>query len=90
MASHPIATFPAKGPVILPRTMREQLRWQAGTRLVAEQTAGGVLLSRLTATFAPTRPEDVFGCLPAADGPRSVEEMDAGIMKEARRRHAGA
>ena len=38
--------------------------------------------------FAPTRPEDVFGSLPAKGKPKSVEEMEAGIAAEAKRRHA--
>ena len=38
--------------------------------------------------FAEMRSEDVFGSL-AFDGvPKSVEEMDAGVRAEARRRHA--
>jgi len=32
-----------------------------------------VLLRPITAIFAPTWPENVFGCLPAAGNPRSIE-----------------
>ncbi len=59
----------------------------AGTRLVVEEAPGGVLL-KPAAAFPATRPEDVFGCLPA-DRPRSVAEMDAGVLAEAKRRHEG-
>ena len=83
-----ITTVSTKGQVILPKAIRDQLHWGAGTRLVVEHTADGVLLRPMTTVFAPTRPEDVFGCLPSKGGPRSVEEMDAGIVAEAKRRHA--
>jgi AbrB family looped-hinge helix DNA binding protein len=76
-----------KGQVILPKTIREQRHWPAGTELVVEDTAEGVLL-KAKAAFAPTRPNDVFGSL-AYEGPaRSTAEMKAGIAAEAKRRHA--
>lgn len=81
-------TLSTKGQVILPKEIRDQLQWDAGTRLSVEHTADGVLLKPLTAAFARTRPEDVFGCLPHKGEPKSVEEMEAGIATEAKRRHA--
>jgi AbrB family looped-hinge helix DNA binding protein len=81
-------TVSTKGQVILPKAIREQLRWDVGTRLVVEQTADGVLLRPMMTLFAPTRPEDVSGCLPYTGRPKSIEEMDAGVAEEARRRHA--
>ena len=81
-------TVSTKGQVILPKAIREQLHWDAGTRLVVEHTVDGVLLRPLMPLFAPTRPEDVFGCLPYSGKPKSVEEMDAGIAREVKRRHA--
>lgn len=77
-----------KGQVILPKAMRRMLRWEAGIRLVVVNTGEGVLLKPLPA-FAETRPEEVFGCL-AWHGPvKSLADMDAGILAEAERRHAG-
>ena len=81
-------TLSTKGQVILPKAIREQLRWEVGTRLVVEQTADGVLLRPMTSAFASTRPEDVFGCLACAGPAKSIEQMDAGIAEEAKRRHA--
>ncbi len=81
-------TISTKGQVILPKAIRDQLHWDAGTRLAVEHTADGVLLKPLTAIFAPTRPEDVFGCLQYKGSPKSIAEMDAGIATEAKRRHA--
>ena len=82
------ATVSTKGQVVLPKAIRQALGWEAGTRLVVEDAPGGVLLTAAPA-FATTRPEEVFGCL-AGDGPaRSLEEMEAGVLAEAKRHHAG-
>jgi AbrB family looped-hinge helix DNA binding protein len=80
-------TVSTKGQVILPKTIREQRRWKAGTRLVVEETADGVLLSAVPA-FAPTRPEDVFGSLHHVGKPKTLKNMEAGIAAEIKRRHA--
>ena len=79
-------TISTKGQVVLPKAIRQALGWQAGTRLMVESTADGVLL-RPMPTFAATGSEYVFGSL-AAEGPaRTLADMDAGILEEARRRH---
>ncbi len=77
-----------KGQVILPKPVRDQLQWEAGTRLLVELTAEGVMLKRAVPDFAPTRPEDVFGRLVYTGPPKSIEEMDAGITAELKARHA--
>lgn len=64
-------------------------QWDAGTRLLVEETAEGVLL-RAAPNFAVTEPADVFASLAYSGKPKSLEEMDAGVIAEARRRHAGA
>ena len=38
--------------------------------------------------FSETRPQDVFGMLPHKGKPKTLEEMDSGVLAEARRRHA--
>ena len=76
-----------KGQVILPKAIRERWKWAAGTRLLVEETPDGVLL-KPTPLFKPTRPEDVFGMLHYSGPPKTIEEMDAGIEAEVRRRHA--
>ena len=81
-------TVSTKGQIILPKGIRETLRWNAGTRLAVESTADGVLLKPLP-VFVETRPEDVFGSLPFEGVAKTPEEMDAGVREEARRRHAG-
>ena len=80
-------TVSTKGQVILPKQIRERRAWNTGTRLLVEDTPEGVLL-KPAPVFAETRPEDVFGSLPHTGRPKSIEEMDAGVLAEARRRHA--
>ena len=80
-------TLSTKGQVILPKAIRDQRQWSAGTRLMVEDTKDGVLL-KAAPIFAPTRPEDVFASLPHRGPPKSLEEMNAGIAAEVKRRHA--
>jgi AbrB family looped-hinge helix DNA binding protein len=77
-----------KGQVILPKAVREHLHWAPGTRLSVEHTAEGVLLRPKNAGFPSTRPEDVFGCLASPGSAKTIEDMDAGIAAELKRRHA--
>ena len=81
-------TVSTKGQVILPKAIRALLGWQAGTRLAVENTREGVILKPLPA-FEETKPEGVFGSLRHRGAARSVEDMDVGVLAEARRRHAG-
>ena len=80
-------TVSTKGQVILPKAIRSKRRWEAGTKLVVEDTPQGVLL-KAAPLFKPTRPEDVFGMLKYDGPPVSIEDMDAAIEAEFRRRHA--
>ena len=82
------ATVSTRGQIILPKAIRRMLRWEAGTRLVVESTPQGVLL-KPAPVFAETRPEEVFGLLARDGAPKSLTEMEAGVLAEARRRHAG-
>ncbi|HVT25667.1 MAG TPA: AbrB/MazE/SpoVT family DNA-binding domain-containing protein [Rhizomicrobium sp.] len=80
-------TVSTKGQVILPKTIRDHRHWQAGTELVVEDTPDGVLL-KAAPVFAPTNPKDVFGSLRYAGKAKTIEEMEAGIAAEVKRRHA--
>lgn len=75
-----------KGQVILPKVIRDQRRWDAGTRLVVEDTPEGVLL-KPEALFPPTTVDEVFGMLKYEGPPIPVEEMHEGVLREARRRY---
>ncbi len=81
----PVTVVSTKGQVIVPKGIRDQRRWSAGTRLVVENRLEGVLL-REEPLFAPTRIEDVFGSLPYKGPSKTIAQMDAGVMMQARRR----
>ena len=77
-----------KGQVILPKAIRELMDWKPGTRLTVEKTDEGVLL-KTAALFPETSLDSVCGML-KYDGPAlTIEEMDAAILREARRRARG-
>ena len=80
-------TLSTKGQVILPKSIRQRRRWDVGTRLIVEDTPEGVLL-RAAPIFKLTRSEDVFGSLKFAGPPKTLDEMNAGVAAEARRRNA--
>jgi len=80
-------TVSTKGQVILPKAIRQRRDWSPGTRLVVEETAEGVLL-KPAPVFVRTDPEKVRGMLAYRGRAKTLEEMDAGIEAEVRRRHA--
>lgn len=83
----PTTTLSTKGQVILPAAIRRRRQWDAGTRLTVEETPDGVLL-KAAPLFAPTTPDKVFGSLHYKGEPKSLAEMQQGVMTEVRRRHA--
>ena len=78
-------TLSTKGQVILPKSVRQHCDWGPGTKLEVEETADGVMLRRAP-LFTPTDMESVFGVLKSNRPPMSIEEMDAAVAAEARRR----
>jgi len=76
-----------KGQVILPKSVRDAHHWEAGTEFVVENLAEGVLLRPLK-PFAPSRLEDVAGCLRYTGKARTLAQMEAAVGAEVRRRHA--
>ena len=80
-------TLSTKGQVILPKTIRDQRRWKAGTRLTIEDTAEGVLL-KPTPAFPSTAPGAAFGILRYKGKPKTIKDMNAAIEAEVKWRHA--
>lgn len=85
--SAPTTTVSTKGQVILPKALRDELKWTEGTRLTVERTDAGVLLKEAP-VFAPTAPGAAFGMLKYEGKPKTLKEMDEAIAAEVRRRHA--
>ena len=80
-----VTTISTKGQVILPKAIRDRRRWKPGTKLTVEDTPEGVLL-RASPIFPPKTIHEVAGML-RYDGPTiSLEEMDAAVTEEAKRR----
>ncbi|MFZ5616992.1 MAG: AbrB/MazE/SpoVT family DNA-binding domain-containing protein [Pseudomonadota bacterium] len=77
-------TISTKGQVILPKAIREQRRWSAGTQLTVEDTPEGVLL-KASQIFPETSVDAVFGSM-RAERALSIEEMKEAVAREARRR----
>ena len=74
-----------KGQVILPKAIRDQRRWAAGTQLTVENTSEGVLL-KPAPVFPAAAVEAVFGSLAYKGAAKTLEEMDAAVAAEAKRR----
>ena len=61
---------------MIPKTLRDVLRWPDGTTLVVEQNAQSIVLSPVKRHFPLTRSDEVRGCM-AYKGPAlSLEEID--------------
>ena len=74
-----------KGQVILPKAIRDQRHWPAGTKLIVEETPEGVLLKSMP-VFAATNMEAVFGSLRPTGPALSIDDMNVVIAEEAKRR----
>ncbi|QUS39632.1 AbrB/MazE/SpoVT family DNA-binding domain-containing protein [Tardiphaga alba] len=88
MASRPAnltTLVSTKGQVILPKAIRDQRNWPVGTRLTVEETPEGVLL-KAAPLFPATTIDEVVGILRYKGKPLSLEEMDAALSAEAKRR----
>lgn len=82
----PITTvISTKGQVILPKAIRDQRQWPAGTQLIVEETPDGVLLKPVP-VFPKTEISAVFGTLRHNGPALSLDDMDAAIASEAARR----
>jgi len=76
-----------RGQVVLPKAIRDKRRWKAGTRLTVEDRPDGVLLKPLEKKKKFTV-ADWRGMLKYKGPPHTIEEMNAAIEEEVRRRHA--
>jgi AbrB family looped-hinge helix DNA binding protein len=74
-----------KGQIILPKSVRDARQWKPGTEFSIETTKEGVLLRPIRRS-AGTKLADLYGFLKYSGPPKSIKEMDRGILLEARRR----
>lgn len=87
VAENQTITLSSKGQIVLPQAIRRKLRLAAGAKLRVEELDGKIVLEP-EPLFKPTRLEDVYASANYKGAPVSIEEMDAAIMDEVKRRHA--
>ncbi|MCA9418819.1 MAG: AbrB/MazE/SpoVT family DNA-binding domain-containing protein [Candidatus Omnitrophica bacterium] len=75
----------SKGQIIIPKGIRDKLEWNPGVEFTVEEKEEGILLRPLK-PFPRTRIEDVMGCVHYKGPRKSLEEMEAAIAREAKRR----
>ena len=80
-------TISSKGQVVLPKALREKRRWKTGTKLTVEDRPEGLLLKAVD-TRKKLTIDDWAGIVKYKGPTRTIEEMNAAIEKEVRRRHA--
>ena len=77
----------AKGQVVIPKHLRDQLDWKAGTELEIEESIDGIVLRAKRDPGRRISLEEFERLRPKYDGPAiSVEEMNQAILDEAARR----
>lgn len=62
----PATRVTSKGQVVIPKPVREQLRWASGTRLAVEIVGDGAV--RLTPLAAEDAIDSLYGCLKDLSG----------------------
>jgi len=82
-----ITKLSSKGQIVVPKSIRDARHWRPGTKLVVEDVPGGVIL-KPAKPFAPTTYEQVEGFLKYRGRPKTLKEMDEGVTKMIRERHA--
>ena len=76
----------SRGQVVLPKAVRDKRRWKAGTKLIIEDRPDGVLLKPVEQKKLSVA--DLRGIVKYKGPPHSIEEMNAAIDTEVRRRFA--
>lgn len=76
-----------RGQIVLPKAICDKRRWKAGTRLVVEDRPDGVLLKAAEGK-KKFSVHDLRGIARYKGPAHTIEEMNAGIVAEARRRFA--
>ncbi len=77
----------SKGQVVLPKSVRQDRNWGPGTEFVVEQVSDGVLLRPVKAVQTGSV-KDLLGCTGYRGPPVSLAQMDQGIARAVKYRHA--
>jgi AbrB family looped-hinge helix DNA binding protein len=74
----------SKGQVIIPQVIREAHQWHPGVEFSVIDTDQGILLTPIS-RFKSTSIEHVIGCTGYKGKKKSLEDMEKGIMKGAKK-----
>jgi AbrB family looped-hinge helix DNA binding protein len=77
----------SKGQLVLPKSVREDRNWGPGTEFVVEQVKDGVLLRPVKPVHTVTA-KDLLGCTGYRGPARSQAQMNEGIVRAIKDRHA--
>lgn len=77
-------TLSSKGQIVIPSQIRRSHGWKAGTSFTIIDE-GNVLLIKPVHNRKTVAIEDVIGCAGYKGDKKSLAEMDAGILEEARK-----
>ncbi len=71
-------TLSSKGQVVIPKEIRDELHWRAGTRITLVSSASGVMLKAVPQKTG-RKFEDLIGMLKHQGQPLSIEELCAPV-----------
>ena len=77
----------SKGQVILPKTVRDQYHWSAGTEFEIETSPDGIVL-RPKKPVPTTQLSEVVGCTGYQGPTQSLRDMEDAIAQGVREQHA--
>ncbi len=77
-------TLSSKGQIVIPRLIRQRHGWRPGATFTIVDE-GNTLVLKPTSSRQTTSLEDVIGCAGYSGPSKSLAEMDAGIVEEAKK-----
>ena len=78
----------SKGQVVLPKRLRDELKWGSGMTLEVVREGDAVMLRPKKKSGQAVTLDDLVGCLKYDGPPVSIEDMDKAIDEEIAARHA--
>jgi AbrB family looped-hinge helix DNA binding protein len=81
-------TLSSKGQIVIPKQIRKSHGWRAGMRFTLAEEGNTLVLKPSMGRGATLTVEEVMGCAGYTGPRKSLEEMDAGIIDEARKQAA--
>ncbi len=80
-----VTRLSSKGQVVIPQLIREARHWGVGTQFEVHEVKEGVLLTPIFSN-KKVAVHDLLGCLSYQGPKKSLQDMDAAIFDEARKK----